>query len=61
MTWNNGHHQQVIRDLIILQQQLFNQKTERNKYYKKNPNNKNDMEQEKLEKHGEFGKIPCYE
>ena len=47
MTWNNDHHQQAIRDLIILQQQLFNQRTERKKYYKKNPYNKIDMEQEK--------------
>ena len=49
MTWNSDHHQQAIRDLIILQQQLFNQRTEKNEYYKKNPNNKNDMEQEKQE------------
>ena len=48
MTWNNDHHQLAIRDLIILQQQLFNQRIERKKYYKKNPN-KNDMEQEKQE------------
>ena len=47
MIRHNDHHQQAIRDLMILQQQLFNQRTERNKYYKKNPNNKNDMEQEK--------------
>ena len=32
---------------MILQQPLFNQWTERKKYYKKSPNNKNDMEQEK--------------
>ena len=49
MTWNNDHHQQAIRDLKILQQQLFNQRTERNKYNKKNANNKNNMEQEKQE------------
>ena len=44
MIWNNDHHQQAIRDLIVLQQQLFNQRTERTKHYKKNPNNKNNME-----------------
>ena len=49
MTWNNDHHQQAIMDLMILQQQLLNQRTERKKYYKKTPNNKNDMEQEKLD------------
>ena len=48
MIWHNGHHQQAIRDLSILQRQLFNQRIGRNKYYKKNPNNKNDMEQEKM-------------
>ena len=30
---------------MILQQQLFNQGIERNKYFRKNPNIKNDMEQ----------------
>ena len=49
MIWHNDHHQQAIRDLMILQQQLFNQRIERNIYYKKNPNNKNKMEQEKNE------------
>ena len=48
MIWHNDHHQQAIRDLMILQKQLFNQRIERKKYYKKNPNNKNDMEQEKM-------------
>ena len=47
MIWYNDHHQQAIRDLIALQQQLFNQRIERKKYNKKNPNNKNDREQEK--------------
>ena len=42
----HDHNQQAIRDLIILRQQLFNQRTERKKYYRKTPNNKNDMEQE---------------
>ena len=32
---------------MILQPQLFNQRIERKKYYKKNPNNKNNVEQEK--------------
>ena len=45
MTWKNDHHQHAIRDLIILQHQLFNQRTEINKYYKKKPNNKNDMQE----------------
>ena len=49
MIWHNDLHQQAIRDLMILQQQLFNQRIERNMYYKKNPNNQNDMEQEKIE------------
>ena len=49
MIWHNDHHQQAIRDLMILQQQLFNQRIEINKYYKKNPNNKNKMEQDKNE------------
>ena len=31
MTWNNDHHQQAIRDLITLQQQLLNQRTETKK------------------------------
>ena len=48
MIWHNDHHQQVIRDLMILQQQLFNQWIERNKYLMKNPKKKNDMEQEKM-------------
>ena len=47
MIWHNDHHQQAIRDLMILQQQLYNKRIERNKHYKKNPNNKNNMEQEK--------------
>ena len=47
MIWHNDHHQQAIRDLTILQQQLFNHRIERNKYYRKNPHNKNDVEQEK--------------
>ena len=47
MIWHNDHHQQATRGLIILQQQLFNQRIERNKYYKKSPNNKSNMEQEK--------------
>ena len=46
MIWHYDH-QQAIRDLMILQQQLFNQMIERNKYYRKTPNNKNNMEQEK--------------
>ena len=37
MIWHNDHHQQAIRDLTILQQQLFNQRIERKKYYRKNP------------------------
>ena len=45
--WHNDHYQQATRDLMIVQQQLFNQKIEKNKYYKQTPNNKNDMEQEK--------------
>ena len=49
MTCNHDHHQQAIRDLINLQQQLFNERTERKKYYKKIPNNRNNMEQEKQE------------
>ena len=48
MIWHNDHHQQAIRDLMILQQQLFNQRIEIKKYYKKTPNNKNDMEQGKI-------------
>ena len=48
MIWHNDHHQQAIRDFIILQQQLFNQRIERKKYYKKNPNNKKDMEEENI-------------
>ena len=47
MIWHNDHRQQAIRDLMILQGQLFNQRIEIKKYYKENPNNKNDMEQEK--------------
>ena len=48
---------------MILQQQLFNQRIEIHKYYKKKRNDKNDMEQNNLglEKHGEFRKIPCNE
>ena len=46
--WHNDHHQQAIRELILLQQQLFNQRIERNKYYKRKPNNKSD-EQKKLD------------
>ena len=49
MIWQNDHHQQAIRDFMILQQQLFNQRIERNKYYRKNPKIKNDMQQEKNE------------
>ena len=45
--WHNNNHQQAIRDLMILQQQLFNQRIERKKYYKKTPNNKSNMEKEK--------------
>ena len=48
MIWHNDHHQQAIRDLMSLQQQLFNQRIERNKHYKKNPNKENDMQQEKV-------------
>ena len=48
MIWHNDHHQQAIRDLMILQPQLFNQRIERKKYYKKNPNNKNNVEQENM-------------
>ena len=46
MICHNDHHQQAIRDLTILQKQLFNQRIERNKYYRKNPHNKNNVEQE---------------
>ena len=35
MIWHNDHHQQAIRGLMILQQQIFNQRIERNKYYRK--------------------------
>ena len=38
--WYNEHHQQAFRELVFLQQQLFNQRIERNKYYGKSPNNK---------------------
>ena len=48
MIWHNDDHQQIIRELMILQLQLFNQRIEINKYYKKNPNKKNDMQQEKM-------------
>ena len=47
MTWHNEHHQQVIRELLFLQQLLFNQRIERNKYYGKIPNNKSDIGQER--------------
>ena len=47
MIWHNDHHQQAIRDLMILQLQLFNQRIERKKYYKKNPNNMNDVDKKK--------------
>ena len=47
MIWHNDHHQQAISDLMILLQQLFNQRIERNEYYKNNRNKKNDMQQEK--------------
>ena len=40
MIWHNEHHQQAIWELVFLQQQLFNQRIERNKYYGKSPNNK---------------------
>ena len=40
--WHNDHHQQAIRDLMLLQQQLVNQRIERNKYYKRKSNNKNE-------------------
>ena len=40
--WHNDHHQQAIRDLMLLQQQLFNQRIARNKYNKRKSNNKND-------------------
>ena len=49
MISHNKHHQQAIRELVFLQQQLFNQRSERNKYYGKSPNNKSDMEQESNE------------
>ena len=35
MMWQNDHHQQAIRDLVILHQQLFNQRIKRYKFYKK--------------------------
>ena len=47
MTWHKEHHQQAIRELVFLQQQLFNQRIERNKYYGKSPNNKSDTGQER--------------
>ena len=60
MIWYNDHHQQAIRDLTILQQQLFNQRIERKKNYSKNPHNKNDVEQKK---HDDWKNIvrPCLE
>ena len=47
MIWHNEHHQQSIRESVFLQQQLFNQRIERYKYYGKSPNNKSDMGQER--------------
>ena len=44
---HNDHHQQAIQDIMLLQQQLFNQTIERNIHYKKNPNIKNKKKQEK--------------
>ena len=35
MTWNNDHHQQAIRDLIILQQKLFNERLKERNTMKK--------------------------
>ena len=49
MIWHSDHRQQANRELMVLQQQLFNQKIERNKYYGKSSNNENDMEQERNE------------
>ena len=47
MIWHNEHHQQAIWELVFLQEQLFNQRIERNMYYWKSPNNKSDMGQER--------------
>ena len=49
MAMHNDHHEQAIRDLMALQQQLFIQRIERNKYYRRSPDNKNDMEPERNE------------
>ena len=49
MAMHNDHHEQAIRDLMALQQQLFIQRIERNKYYRRSLDNKNDMEPERNE------------
>ena len=35
MIWHNEHHQHSIRELVFLEQQLFNQRIERNQHYGK--------------------------
>ena len=47
MIWHTEHHNQAIRELVFLQQQLFNQRIERYRQYGKSPNNKSDMGQER--------------
>ena len=47
MIWHNEPHQQAIRELVLLQHQLFNQRIERYMYYGKSPSNKSDMGQER--------------
>ena len=49
MIWHNEHHQPAIRELVFLQQQLFNQRIERNRYYGNSPNHNSNMEQERNE------------
>ena len=46
MIWQNDHYQPAIRELVFIQQQLFNQRIERNKYYGKHSSNNSDMGQE---------------
>ena len=46
--WHTYHHQKDITELMLLQQQLYNQRIEINTYYNKNNlNDKNDKNQEK--------------
>ena len=60
VTWYNEFHQQAIRELVFLQQQLFNRRIERNKYYGKSPNNKSNMGQERNEEWNNMVKSERY-